>query len=66
VTRIDPQPEVVVIRSGYATEALWRAAIAQALKHGREVRAIDEAGKVLARSSEVWLHLEPEPEAPDW
>jgi hypothetical protein len=43
--RIEPAGEVTVIRSGYATEEQWRAAIAQALKHGRDVHAIDAAGR---------------------
>jgi hypothetical protein len=43
--RIEPATVVTVIRSGYATEALWVAAIRQALAHGREVHAIDAAGR---------------------
>jgi hypothetical protein len=39
-------PEVVIIRSAYQTEALWLASIASALKLGRRVRAIDAAGRV--------------------
>jgi hypothetical protein len=40
----DPDQPVIIIRSGYATEALWLASIDQALDHGRAVIAIDASG----------------------
>jgi hypothetical protein len=58
MTRIGPLPEVTVIRSGYASDARYEAAIASALAHGRQVRAIDAKGQVTRL---------PEPvEVPEW
>lgn len=41
----DPPDAVIILRSGYATETLWREAIASALAYERAVIAIDAAGQ---------------------
>jgi signal recognition particle GTPase len=38
-------PEVVIIRSGYASDDAWLDAIAQALRAGRRVVLIDAGGR---------------------
>jgi len=36
--------DVTIIRSGYATDDLWRAAITTAVLHGHQVKAITADG----------------------
>src|SRR5215831_15747931 len=45
VMKPTPNPDVVIVRSGYATEAQWVKAIYDATRHGRTVLAILETGQ---------------------
>jgi hypothetical protein len=56
-------PPVIILASGYATDALWRAAIAQALHYGRHGTAVDRAGRVLSLA-DMLQRLEADDEGP--
>lgn len=65
MNRVGPLPsEVVILRSGYATEDLWWKSINDALRYGRDVHAIDGQGRsVHYRAADGLIDL---PEVPDW
>lgn len=53
-TAAEGDPEVIIIRSGYATDDQWLDAIAQAKATGRRVTAIAANGTAWTPEQEDW------------